>query len=352
MYLWTHQRKLAVVYMSLLGLSTVGLFLISRFTPTAVDIGSVLASRSLAYEDTFAELRIAKREVAEGQLESAAIRLQRFVDLHADAQATTLYATAVGDCCELLVEVYLRRGSMGKAEKTAALCTDILPRNYRAWYLLGMVRKERGDLSGAADAISKAFKLTLCIPEVTETYLGLLADSNQYERIRWVAKQYTRSVKVAGPRVEVFVGFARPSIQKKVMQLVGLPVGQGSYHARFDTEIIRGNDVIRLPPAVFEQSSGDQSVYIMLRLSNLFAGCEVVRMKVKGLDGEWKELPASEYSVGSLQRKHSGAAAFIELKTRMMMDEVKGCEIWLKSPVFALSDEAERIIARAEANLE
>ncbi|MDA9934854.1 hypothetical protein N9B88_03700, partial [Rubripirellula sp.] len=150
MYLWTHQRKLAVAYMMLLCCALLCCFVLSRYAPPAVDLGSVLAVRSMAFQETFGEVRIAQREVAGGQLEAAAIRLQRFIDQHSNAQATTLYATAVGDSCELLVETHVLRGSMGKAEKTAALWTRILPRNYRAWYVLGKVRKERGDLTGAA----------------------------------------------------------------------------------------------------------------------------------------------------------------------------------------------------------
>ncbi len=352
MYLWAHQRKLAVAYMMLLCCALLSCFVLSRYASPTVDLGSVLAVRSMAFQETFGEVRIAQREVAGGQLEAAANRLQRFIDQHSDAQATTLYATAVGDSCELLVETHVLRGSMGKAEKTAALWTRILPRNYRAWYVLGRVRKERGDLRGAADALSNAFILTLCIPEVTETYLSLLADLNQYERIRWVAEQYTRSAKIAEPRVEVFVGVGRSTTQQTVMNAVGMPVGHGKYYVRFDTEISRGEDVIKLPREVFEEASSDKSLYVMLKLSNLFSRCEVVSMSVRDADGDWCELAASEYSVGSLRREHSGAASFIELKTRLLMGRVTGCEICITSPIFRLSDDCKRIIKRAEANLE
>ena len=240
MYLWRHQRMLAAVYCIALLSELSACFAISRFTPTAFDIGSVLALRALAFEDTFEEVKIAEREVADGKLESASIRLQRFIQRHSDVQPTTLYATAVGEACALLVETHMTRGSLGKAEKTAALWTDIMPRNYRAWYVLGKVRKERADFAGAADAMGHAFKLTLCIPEITNSYLGLLADLNQYERIVWVAKQYARSEKVATPTVEVFVGVARSVSQQMVMKLADLPVGHGQYYARYDTRLTRG----------------------------------------------------------------------------------------------------------------
>jgi len=352
MYLWTHQGNLAVGYVLVLCCCLLCCYVISRYTSPALDIGSVLALRAMAFEDTFGEVRIAERELSEGQFESAVLRLERFINLNSDAQATTLYATAVGESCELLVETHVRRGRMGKAEKTAELWTEILPRNYRAWYLLGKVRKERGDLSGATDAISKAFKLTLCIPEVTEEYLGLLADLNQYERILWVAKQYTRSASIASPRVEIFVGVGRSTSQRTVMTVVGLPVGHGKYYARFDTELMRGDDVITLPREVFEQASSDSSLFMMLRFSNLFAGCEIVNIKVRDADGDWNELGVSEFSVGSLQGEYSGAAVFKELRTQLMMEDVTGCEIFVTSPVFGLSDDCKRIIELAKANLE
>ena len=123
-------------------------FAISRYTPASVDLGSVLALRTIAFEDTFDEVKLAEKEIAKGKLESASIRLQRFIERHSDVQPTTLYATAVGEACALLVETHMTRGSLGKAEKTAALWTDIMPRNYRAWYVLGKVRKERADSCG------------------------------------------------------------------------------------------------------------------------------------------------------------------------------------------------------------
>ncbi len=343
---------LAAVYCIALLSALSACFAISRFTPTAFDIGSVLALRALAFEDTFEEVKIAEREVADGKLESASIRLQRFIQRHSDVQPTTLYATAVGEACALLVETHMTRGSLGKAEKTAALWTDIMPRNYRAWYVLGKVRKERADFAGAADAMGHAFKLTLCIPEITNSYLGLLADLNQYERIVWVAKQYARSEKVATPTVEVFVGVARSVSQQMVMKLADLPVGHGQYYARYDTRLTRGVDVITIPPEIFEQASSDQDLYVLLKVSNLFDDMEVVSVKLRGVDGNWNQLDQSEYSIGSLHREYSGAVAYSELKTNLMMENVTGCEICVSSPVYALSGDSERIIRRAEANLE
>jgi hypothetical protein len=327
-------------------------FALSRYTPASVDIGSVLALRTIAFEDTFDEVKIAEKEIAKGKLESASIRLQRFIERHSDVHPTTLYATAVGDACDLLVQTYSMQGRLGKAEKTAALWSDMMPRNYRAWYVLGKVRKERGDFSAAAEAMGNAFKLTLCLPEITDSYLALLADLNQYERIVWVAKQYTRSENLAAPTVEVFVGPGRSAGQQTIMDLVDLPVGHGQYFVRYDTFLKRGVDLITIPSEIFEQDSRGESMYVMLKFSNVFDHLEVVSVKYRGGNGSWNELEKSRFSVRSLHREHSGAAAFLELKTLLKFGDVSGLEICVASPAYALSSDSQRIIRRAEANLE
>lgn len=351
-YLWKHQRVIAVGYSLTLICGLVACLTISRYSPPAFDIGAVMAVRSLAFEQTFDEVNIAEKELAEGDLETAAIRLQRFIERHSDIQPTTLYAASVGRACELLVETQIQRGRLGKAEKSAALWAKMLPRDYRAWYVLGKVRKAGGDSSGAADAMGEAFKLTLCIAEITDRYLGLLADLNQYERIIWVAHQYTNAEKMSRPTVEVFVGEGRSALMRKVMGMVDLPVGHGRYYYRYDTKLERGEDVIEIPPELFEGSSGIETLYIMLKVRNVFEDLEIVSLKFRGQDGNWLESDEPNYSMGTLHRRHSGSSAHYELKTRVAMENVMGCEIRLFSPVYQLSNESVRIIRRAEANLE
>ena len=343
---------LAVVYLVTVLSAACFSFAISRYTPAAVDIGSVLALRAIAFEETFDEVNVAQKEIDTGQLDSAAIRLQRFIDRHSDVQPTTLYATAVGDACDLLVQTYISQSRFGKAEKTATGWAEKMPRNYRAWYLLGKVRKERGDFSGAAAAMSKAFKLTLCIPEITDSYLGLLADLNQYDRIVWVAKQYRRAEQIAVPTVEVFLGGGRSNSQQTLMELANLPVGHGKYFLRYDTRIDRGVDVIKIPAEIFDQDAFGERLYVMLKFSNVFDYLEIVKVRYRDGNGSWNELEKAGFSVRSLHKQHSGAAAYLELKTQLNIGGTTGLEISVASPAYELSSDSQRIIRRAEANLE
>ena len=64
------------------------------------------------------------------------------------------------------------------------------------------------------------------------------------------------------------------------------------------------------------------------------------------------ELEKPGFSVRSLHREHSGAVAFLELKTLLKFGDVSGLEICVASPAYALSDDSQRIIRRAKANLE
>lgn len=352
MLLWRHQRSLAIGYVLVLILGWIFFLALSRYMPASVDIGSVLAVRALAYEDTFDVVRTAEKEMADGKVNSAAIRLQRFVDQHADVQPTTLYASSVSSAQELLIQAYLAKGSIGKAEKTAETWTQLLPRNYRAWYWLGKVRKQRGDFTGAADAMSQAFKLTLCIPEIADSYLSILADLNQYERILWVAQQYKRAEKTARPRVEVFVGLDRSSTQRTVMQLVDLAVGHGKYFAKFSVKMNRGLATIDFPKEIFGNSGANGKFYALLKVENVFDDLEILSIELQGKDGKWVALGNADYEVGILKQEHSGAVRCAELKTDWELEDVSGCRIQVSSPGYGLSGDSERIIQRAQTNSE
>ncbi len=351
-FLWRHQRKFAFAYVFSLVLATAFCWAYPRFVPKTVDLGAVIASRSMAHQQTFREISLARRDLNNGNLKTAETRLEDFVSQHSDVQPSQIYAHSVADACDMLAAIYQEQNRLGRAERTAEAWAKTMPRSYRAWYVLGSIRDMRGDLSGAASALRKAFKLTLCLSEVADDYLAVLAELNRYEDILWVAREYDSAQRNAQPKAEVFVGIPRSSVQRQAMRLSGIPIGHGRYFARFDASLERGADrILTLPPEMFGPRAREENLFVLLRVENMYEDFRVTALRYRTQDGEWTELKESNSWVAYSHRKYSGQEYYAELRTDISHRDIAECEIQYSSPHYSLSDGAKRIIRRAELNV-
>ncbi len=351
-FVWKHQSKLAAAYLSLLVIAHLALWAYPRFAPRSIDLGATIALRSLAYHFTFRDVRRARTDWEKGDIDRAEARLEQFVSRHEDVQPAHIHAHAVAEACEMLTDIYRQQERFGRAERTAEAWANTMPHNYRAWYVLSSVRKARGDLSGAADACRRAFKLTLCVPQIADDYIAILAELNDYEDILWVSREHERALRNAVPRAEIFIGLPRSSLQRQVMSLAKIPVGHGAYRVRFDTWLPRGEDkTLTLPPEVFlQQDDGGENLYVMLRVENAHTDFHVSLLRYRNQQGEWVDLKATDDWVTYMHRRHSGVEYYAEMRTNIPREEITACEIVCSSPGYALSGASERIVRRAKIN--
>ena len=355
LFFYRHQIVLSLLYGCLLATFASTLYALARWLPQSMDKGLVIASRSMVHHGTFNEVDLAREDIQSGRLDDASKRLGRFLKQHTNIQPSQCYTRATSDACELLADVYIMRGKPGKAASVLQAMSKTTPMNYRLWYLQGRALKETGDLEEAADCLRKAYKLTLNHPEVTETYLSVLADLNKHDDILWVADQFERAFRNGAPKVEIIAGVSRDPLHRRIMDFAQIPIGHGTFLTRMvRCGLERGTrQRLILPRDMFDTwpvRGGDFVVNLCFK--NVYDDLQVTGMRYRSKDeDEWIEQLLSEEQVAYLHQPKSGAEFYAEVRTGLVASSLREFELIYSCPEHVLSKDSEAIIAKARVNL-
>lgn len=355
LFLWRHQRGLTVLYLGGLALAWLAYLAFTYALPRSIDVGISVAARARAYFASFEEVNRAREDIESGsaiRLEDARVRLQRFIDEHAEVQSSQLATHAVVLAHELLADVHQRQGRPGRAVSLLKSLARRLPLNYRVWYLLGSAEKGRGDLTAAAQSLHEAFRLSLHNPGVTSTYLGVLADLGRYERIVWVADAYRQAERRASPAALVKMGVPRGRMQRSGLVWAGVPVEHGVFSKSFEVRgLARGaSHTIRFPTEMMEGWSGMGEYTIHVRFEHVYSDLRVEALRCRA--GEKIEVHRLDpRDVRSLHQPHSSREAFAEFDLRFDPGEWREVELVYSCPEHKLSDDTLAIVAKALENL-
>ncbi|MEE9561727.1 MAG: tetratricopeptide repeat protein [Thermoanaerobaculia bacterium] len=308
LFLWRHQVSLTIVYLALLVAGCGALYWYCWKMPASLDTGMTVALRSVIFQRVFSPVSQAREDLASGDLVSAQVRLERFIQRHSEIQAGQLETHAVTDAHEMLAEIYVEQGKPRKAARLLEQMARRTPLNYRLWLLLAEAARSAGDAPLAAKSYRQAFKLALNHPQVAERYLGLLSELNAFEEIVWVADQFSRAAQRGVPLASVEVGIPRSEFRRRVLEWTGIKVGHASYY--------RGLDLFGLPFGEGQQLSLPEellqpwpyptgSIYIRLRFEGVYEHLRVESLRYRTKDGETREYVLTPDRVSYQTRPHS-----------------------------------------------
>lgn len=349
-FAYRHRRGLALCYLLLTAGLGGGLWAYVRFVPDDVDLGVTIAARAWFYERTFAEPDAARREAAAGDTDAARSRLERFLAEHAEVQPSQLWTHAVSRAGVELADLWTadRRGNRGAEAITPLL--ERLPSDYQLWWAKGRALEADGDFRAAADALRRAFELTLTHAGVLDSYLACLGEINAFAEVAWAADEWERAQVRAAPHGLIKAGIPRTPLERRVLGAVGIAVEQARFFRHQELWAVARGDAVRIdfPAAMFEPWPWREELVVQLRLEGLWDGFEVTGCEVTRRDGVCVErLPA----VGMLHRDGSGVGAYAELCTGVPGDQVAGVTLTCRIPEPALSAKSQRAIRKARENL-
>ena len=352
--LWRHQLLASFCYVLLVSALPAFLWLYPRTMSPGMDLGLTVAVRHWFHSRSFLPLEKARREIERGDLDQAESRLVAFLGDHGDCQKGQLYTQAVSDAHELLSELYLQQGRLGRSERTLEEALERTPLHWRLWARLGDCRRERGDLSGAAEAYREAFKLTLDLPDLTESYLEVLGEIGEHEAVLWVHDHFQRSRERVAPLVEVKAGPARSDWHHRGLDLVGIEVEHGDYTRSLRRHgLDRGEDCrLALPGRLFTGFEQLERTYLQIRFHNVYGDLSITELEWFGEDGRVQSIALGEDQIARQHREGSGGDYHIEMNFRLPETATRQLVVVYSCPEHELSGSARDIVANARRNLD
>ncbi len=363
-FLWRRRRPLAALYLVVLLIAVGVVYGYARYVPDSIDTGLTVAVRSTFWHDTFREVQRARIDFDKSQnatdpaertrlLRNARQRVEMFLGEHPSVQPDRLYTQAIVAATELLSEIHIARGKPSRAARVLEALADRVPLNYRLRQLEAEAKVAAGDLGGAADAFRDSFKLALNHPDVAESYLEVLAELARFEDVVWVADQFERAVRRGAPSVELKVGPARSGLQRRVLDLSGVPVEHGSYSRSVTFyNLGRGaRSTVSSPPDLLADWDSGGPLFVQLRFESVYEQLEVLEFRYWTRDGKRSTLVLGADSVRTFHRPHSGVEYYVEIRTDLDPSTVARFEVDYRTPTQKLSSDAEAIVAKARANL-
>lgn len=319
------------------------------------DLGATIALRSIAYGNTFREVERARGEVDRGLDERARLRLRRFLDTHRHAQPGQLHTHAVTDAQELLADIHLKQGRSRRALRQLVEARERTPLNWWLWYREGLIRRGRGDLAGAAEALREAFKQTLTHAAVARDLIEVLAQQGRHEQVLWVADHFDRARRRCAPFVQAKAGPARPGLQRRILDWSGIALEHGDYGGVLEiTGLARGRErTFDLPAALFADV-GDEGdgVYLQLRFQNVFDGLAIDSIAAVREDGTGERIDLDPAQMDWLHRPHSGGDCYVQVHLPLPRRGLAAVRVVYTCAQQVLSEAARALIAHARRNVD
>ena len=350
LFAFRHRRSLAVAWLLLVVVVVGAPWAYVAWVPDDVDLGLTIATRAWCYERTFAEPEAARREFEAGRYDEARARLERFLAEHHDVQPASLWTHAVSRAGVLYADLAIAMRRAGKgAEAIAPLCLR-LPLDYQLWWAQGRAFEANGDFREGADALRRAFELTLHHAGVLDDYLACLGEINAFAEVAWAADEWERAQVRGAPKALLKAGIPRTASEQRALSAVAIPIEHGRFFRHEERWGVARGDAVRIefPAAMFEPWPWNDELVVQLRLENCYDGFEVTGFELERKDGRVETaLPA----VASLHRDGSGVAAYAELFTGVAGSDVKRVALTCKIPRHELNAKSRRVILKARENL-
>ena len=349
-FAYRHRLWLAALWLLFVVVMCGGLWAYVAWVPDDVDLGITIASRSWFHERTFAEPAAAQREIEAGEFDAARARLERFLAEHRDVQPAQLWTHAVSRAGVLLADTWIELGRGNKGAEAVAPLIERLPLDYQLWWAKGRGLEADGDFRGGADALRRAFELTLTHAGVLDDYLACLGEINAFAEVAWAADEWDRAQIRGAPKAQLKAGIPRRDLEQRVLGAVGIPVEHGRFFRHQDSWGVARGEAVRFdyPAAMFEPWEWRDELVVQLRLENVWDGFEVTRFELERRDGS---LETRMPSVATMHRDGSGVGAYAELFTGVPGDEVKRVTLTCRIPAPELSAKSKRVIKKARDNL-